>query len=266
MKSFPSPATLPTVRDLARMIDHSLLHPTMTDAQLRSGLLVARKCECAAACVKPYAVPLSVIALAGSTVAVCAVAGFPHGSSHIELKVAEASRALDEGATEIDVVVNIGKVLSGEWTYVSNELKAVNRACVTRGAILKVIFGNDYLSDESIVRLCELCTAHGVAFAKTSSGYDFVKQPGGDYNYRGATDHHLALMRKHCGPAVQLKAAGGVRTLDDLLRVRGLGVTRAGVTATEAILVEAVQRRLPGPVPVGLLESAQTSEVTPTRY
>jgi deoxyribose-phosphate aldolase len=234
------------------MIDHSLLHPTMADEQLRAGLAIARRCACATACVKPYAVPLSVEALAGSGVGVCAVAGFPHGNNHVGLKVAEAERAITEGATEIDVVVNIGKVLGGDWDYASDELKTVNAACTARGAILKVIFENDYLQDAHIVRLCEICTEHGIAFVKTSSGYGFVKQPGGDYNYRGATDAHLALMRRHSGPRVQIKAAGGVRTLDDLLRVRALGVTRIGATATEAILGEAIRRGFPGPIPRGV--------------
>lgn len=247
-----SPVATPTVLDLAKMIDHSLLHPTMTDEQLNAGLAVARRCACATACVKPYAVPMSVEALAGSGVGVCAVAGFPHGNSHPALKVAEAERAIAEGATEIDVVVNAGKVLGDDWACVSAELKAVNSACTARGAILKVIFENDFLQDAHIIRLCELCTQHGVAFVKTSTGYGFVKQPNGDYNYRGATDHHLRLMREHSGPRVQLKAAGGVRTLDDLLRVRALGVTRIGATATEAILAEAVKRGFPGPVPAGI--------------
>jgi deoxyribose-phosphate aldolase len=247
----PAPA-LPSVLDLAKMIDHSLLHPTMTDAQVQAGLAVARRCACATACVKPYSVPMAVGALAGSGVGVCAVAGFPHGNSHRSLKIAEAERAIGEGATEIDVVVNIGKVLGGDWPEVSAEIKAVNAACLGRGALLKVIFENDYLQEGHIIRLCEICTEHGVAFVKTSTGYGFVKQPGGDYNYRGATDAHLILMRKHSGPQVRIKAAGGVRTLDDLLRVRALGVTRIGATATEAMLAEAIKRGLPGPVPAGL--------------
>ena len=247
-----APSPIPTVLDLAKMIDHSLLHPTMTDAQLRTGLAIARRCECATACVKPYAVPLSAAALAGSGVAVCAVAGFPHGNSHPDLIMAEAVRAIAEGATEIDIVINAGKVLGGDWDYVAHEIATLNAACLARDAILKVIFENDYLPDESIIRLCEICTAESVAFVKTSTGYGFVKQASGDYNYRGATDHHLRLMREHCGPQVQLKAAGGVRTLDDLLRVRALGVTRIGATATEAMLNEAVRRGLPGPVPSGL--------------
>jgi deoxyribose-phosphate aldolase len=259
-------APLPCILDLARMIDHSLLHPTMTDEQLRDGLAIARRCACATACVKPYAVPMSAEALAGSGVGVCAVAGFPHGNSHVALKVAEAERAIAEGATEIDVVVNIGKVLGGDWDYLSAELKAINAACTTRGAILKVIFENDYLQDAHIVRLCEICTEHGVAFVKTSTGYGFVKQPNGDYNYRGATDAHLALMRRHSGPRVQIKAAGGVRTLDDLLRVRALGVTRIGATATEAILREAARRGFPGPVPHGLGAASSSPGSAPAGY
>jgi len=245
-------ADSPSVADLARMIDHSLLHPTLTDEQLRSGLAIARRCGCATACVKPYAVLLAVEALAGSGVGVCAVAGFPHGNSHNYIKLAESDRAIAEGASEIDVVVNIGKVLSRDWAYVSREVKLLNDACVGKGAILKVIFETDYLEEDHIVRLCMICTEHKVAFAKTSTGYGFVKRPSGDYNYNGATDAHLKLMRQHCGEGVQIKAAGGVRTLDDLLRVRALGVTRVGATATEAILAAAIKRGLPGPLPIEL--------------
>jgi deoxyribose-phosphate aldolase len=117
-----------SVRDLARMIDHSLLHPTMTDAQLGEGLAIARRCSCATACVKPYAVPMSAAALAGSEVAVCAVVGFPHGNSHPELIKTEAIRAIGEGATEIDMVANAGKVLGGDWSYVADEIQTVNTA------------------------------------------------------------------------------------------------------------------------------------------
>lgn len=232
----------PTLRDLARMIDHSLLHPTMTDAEIAAGCQLARRYAVATACVKPYAVPLARNLLAGSEVGVCAVVGFPHGNSHIRLKQEEAAEAIRDGATEIDVVVNVGKVLGGQWDEVRLELAAVNATTVRGGAILKVIFENDYLTDEHITRLCQVCTEVGVAYVKTSSGYGFVKQPDGNYNYRGATDAHLKLMRAACPPSVKIKAAGGVRTLDDLLRVRALGVERVGATATEAILGEAARR------------------------
>lgn len=232
----------PSLRDLAKMIDHSLLHPTMTDADIRKGCEICRKYDIAAACIKPYSIPMVRELLAGSDVGVCAVIAFPHGNSAPAIKVREAEEAAKAGSTEIDMVVNIGKVLGGDWKYVSDEIRDINNAVVQNGAILKVIFENDYLQDEHIIRLCEICSEHKVAFVKTSSGYGFVKQPNGDYNYKGATDHHLALMRKHSAPEVQIKAAGGVRTLDDLLRVRALGATRSGATATEAILEEAKKR------------------------
>lgn len=232
----------PPASELARCIDHSLLQPTLTDDEIRTGLALARRLACAAACVKPYSVPMAREALDGSSVRVCAVAGFPHGNGQIALKVAEAVRAIDDGATEVDVVVNVGKVLGEDFGYVTDEVRAVNDACVNRGAILKLIFENDFLQDRHIVRLCELCTELGVAFAKTSTGYGFVRLPSGDYNYRGATRAQLALMRRHCGPAVQIKAAGGVRTLDDVLGALALGATRIGSSSTESILAEAERR------------------------
>lgn len=151
--------------------------------------------------------------------------------------------AMREGAHEIDMVINIGKALSGEWEYVRDEIMKVNAAVIKEGGILKVIFENDYLGDKEIVELCKICTGLQVAFVKTSTGYGFVKQKeGGMYNYKGATMPQLKLMREHCGEKVQIKAAGGVRTLDDLIRVRAAGVTRVGATATAAILEEAKNR------------------------
>jgi deoxyribose-phosphate aldolase len=230
------------LKTLAKMIDHSLLHPTLTDEAIISGCELARKYDVATACVKPYAIGLAKSILDGSDVCVCAVIAFPHGNSTTSIKVREAVEAVAAGATEIDMVVNIGKALGGDWGYVSDEIKAVNDTVVRDGAILKVIFENDYLGDAHILRLCEICSEHAVAFVKTSTGYGFMKQPNGFYSYAGATDHALRLMRAHCAPRVQVKAAGGVRTLDDLLRVRGLGVTRIGATATESILEEARER------------------------
>jgi deoxyribose-phosphate aldolase len=231
-----------TLHELAKMIDHSLLHPTMTDAQIAGGCQLARRYDVATACVKPYAIGLAREILAGSQVGVCPVIAFPHGNSSTTIKVKEAEAAAQAGGSEIDAVINIGKALGGDWAYVREEIYAINQAVLANGATLKVIFENDYLEDVHIVRLCEICSEVGVAFVKTSTGYGFVKQPDGSYNYKGATDHHLQLMREHCPPSVQIKAAGGVRTLDDLLRVRSLGVTRVGATATEAILEAARQR------------------------
>ncbi len=233
----------PTLKSIAKMIDHSLLHPTMTDETLVAECKVARKHHVASVCIKPYAVTLARDLLAGSDVEVGTVIGFPHGNSRVDLKMREIELALIDGATEIDMVVNIGKVLSQDWDYVRAEIKALNEITVGAGAILKVIFENDFLPDDSyIIKLCEICSVVGVAFVKTSSGYGFVKQPNGTYSYDGATDHDLALMRQHSAPEVQVKAAGGVRTLDDVLRVRNLGVTRIGATATETILAAAKKR------------------------
>lgn len=258
--SNPTKADQVSVRELAQMIDHSLLHPTMTDTQLREGLILARRCGCATACVKPYSVPLAHEILGGSQTAVCAVVGFPHGNSHPELIVLEAQRAIREGASEIDMVANAGKILAADWSYITDELRLVNLATTQAGALLKVIFENDYLQDSHIIRLCEICTELEIAFVKTSTGYGFVKQANGDYNYKGATEAQLRLMRLHSGPNVHIKAAGGVRTLDDLLKVRALGVTRIGATATESILQDAMKRGFPGPFPEGLSPGSSCKE------
>ena len=231
-----------TLKSLAKMIDHSLLHPTMTDADILKGCAIARMYCVATVCVKPYAIEMCNAALTGTDVGVCSVVAFPHGSSTTTMKVTETEDALDRGAVEIDMVVNIGKVLGGDWVYVSDEIKRVNDAVVSRKAVLKVIFENDYLSNDHIVKLCKICSAHSVAFVKTSTGYGFVKQPNGMYAYTGATDEHLRLMRENSSKGVEVKAAGGVRLLDDLLRVRALGVTRVGATATVEIMEKAKAR------------------------
>jgi len=235
----PTPITL---QSLAKMIDHSLLHPTMTDEDITKGCELAKRYHVATACIKPYCIPLAKALLAGSGVGICPVIAFPHGNSTTGMKVKEAEEAARAGGTEIDMVVNIGKVLGEDWDYVSTEIAAINTAVTANHAILKVIFENDFLQDSHIIRLCEICSAHQVAFIKTSTGYGFVKQSNGMYAYNGATDHHLKLMRRHAAPDVQIKAAGGIRTLDDLLRVREIGVTRVGATATEAILEDAKRR------------------------
>ena len=254
----------PTVHALAKMIDHSLLHPTMTDAQLDAGCALAVRYDVATVCIKPYYAPRAAELTRGTGVLVCSVIGFPHGNSHTEIKVREARLAANEGAKEIDMVANAGRVLGGDLKYVANDIRAVNEACVAEGALLKVIFENDYLQDAHIIELCHICSDIGVAFVKTSTGYGFVKQPNGDYNYKGATDHHLALMRSHCPDRVRIKAAGGVRTLDDLLRVRLLGVSRIGATATEAILNEAVRRGFEGKLPAGASQAGGAG--TPPGY
>ncbi len=231
-----------TLRQLAKMIDHSLLHPTMTDEEIRKGCELARTYDVATACVKPYSIGLAKEILAGSDVRICSVIGFPHGNSTTAIKVKETEAAVKDGSTEIDMVINVGKALGADWDYVRTEIKAINDA----SPLLKVIFENDYLQESHIIRLCEICSEIGIAFVKTSTGYGFVKQENGMYSYKGATIPHLKLMRKHCPPSIQIKAAGGVRTLDDLLLVASLGVSRIGATATAAILDEAKKRGILG--------------------
>lgn len=244
-----------TVRDLAKMIDHSLLHPTMTDEIIRAECEVAKKYDAASVCLKPYSVKEAVTLLEGSDVMVGSVIGFPHGNSTTEMKVAETKKSCEDGAVEIDMVINIGKALGGDFDFVKGEIKQINDAAVAGGAILKVIFENDYLTEDVIAKLCEVCNEVDVAFVKTSSGYGFVKQDNGMYNYKGATIPHLKLMRKVTNDHIEVKAAGGVRTLRDLLYVRSLGVTRIGATATSVILDEAAD----------VLASGKTlEEITPT--
>jgi deoxyribose-phosphate aldolase len=231
------------VQELAKMIDHSILQPTHTDEDLKKQCAVARQYNVASVCVKPYAVRQAVDLLKGSEVNVGCVIGFPHGNSTVAVKVFETEQACNDGAVEIDMVINIGKALGGEWTYLEDEIKKVADACHRNGAIVKVIFETDYVTRiEDKIRLCEICTKAGADFVKTSTGYGFVKQPDGNYNYTGATVADVELMRKYSGPKVQVKCAGGVRTLDDLLKMKAAGATRSGATATKAILEEAKKR------------------------
>jgi deoxyribose-phosphate aldolase len=245
-----------TYTQLGKMIDHSLLHPTMTDDDILAGLEIAKKYNVATACIKPYSIPMAKKILAGSDILICPVIGFPHGNSTTEIKVMEAEAAVKAGGQEIDMVINIGKALGGDWDYVSKEIQLINEVVTKHNAILKVIFENDYLQDEHIIKLCQICTLLSVAFVKTSTGYGFVKGDNGLYSYKGATIPHLKLMREHSGQGVQIKAAGGVRTLDDLLLVRSLGVTRVGATATVAIMEEAKARGITDTPTEVILKSA----------
>ena len=231
------------VTELAKMIDHSILHPTMTDEDLKRECEVAAKYNVVSVCVKPCAVKQAVELLKGTDVLVGCVIGFPSGNSAIEVKVFETETACNDGAVEIDMVINIGKALGGDWDYIEREIDAVTKACHKNGAIVKVIFETDYITKEAdIVKLCQICTQAEADYVKTSTGYGFVKQPGGDYNYKGATIPVLKLMKENIGPKVKLKAAGGVRTLDQLLEVQAAGCSRSGATATAAILEEAKKR------------------------
>ena len=220
-----------TYEELAGMIDHSLLQPTLTDQELEDGCQLAVQYRVASVCIKPYAVKRTVELLKGTRVLVGCVIGFPHGNSATESKRYETELACRDGAVEIDMVINVGKALSGDWDYVSRDIQAVCHEAHARGAKVKVILENDYLiqggaglSGADLKRkLCRICEHAGADWVKTSTGYGFVKGPDGKYGYKGATAEDLKLMRAACSPKVQIKAAGGVRDLDGLILVRDLG-------------------------------------------
>ncbi len=229
---------------IARYIDHSLLHPTLTDDQVRAGCELAARLQVASVCVQPAAVPLAADVLADSPVAVGTVIGFPQGAHATATKVYEAELACRQGAVELDMVIHIGKALGGQWDYVAQDVREVVQAAHARGAIVKVIFENDFLpSDDIKVRLCHICEEAGADYVKTSTGFGFVKRPEGGYAYRGATEHDVKLMRAHCSPRVKIKAAGGIRSYEQARRFIELGVDRIGASATEQIVAQEAERR-----------------------
>lgn len=222
---------------IARLIDHALLHPTLSDDDIRAGCQVADRLAVATVCVKPYAIPIAVSALRNSPVGVGTVIGFPHGSHATEIKVREADWACEQGAVELDMVVNIGKALQHDWDFVTRDIDAVLAIARRHSAILKVIFETDLVTSPDDKRtLCRRCTDLGVDFVKTSTGFGFVKSPHGGYDYAGATVDDVRLMRECCGPAVQVKASGGIRNYADACRFRDLGATRLGTSASETIV------------------------------
>ncbi len=227
-----------TRKDVAKMIDHSLLNPTLTWAELEEGCRLALKNDVASVCIMPFALKRCAEILKGSDVRASTTIGFPHGGHATAVKLAEAKQALEDGCEELDIVVNISQVRSGAWDYVRDELRALNDLVHAAGQKDKIIFENCHLNDEQKIRLCGICGEIGVDWVKTSTGYG----PG------GATIEDLKLMRKHSPPKVQVKAAGGVRDLDKLLEVRALGVSRVGASKTAEILDEA-RRRLAQPAP-----------------
>jgi deoxyribose-phosphate aldolase len=232
-----------TYLELAKMIDHALLHPTMTDAEAVAGCEMAVAYDIATVCVKPYWVPRAAQVLAGSDVLVSCVVGFPAGNSASEVKRYETQIACATGAREIDMVINVAKALEHDWGYLENEIRLITTEAHQHGAKLKVIFENDYLPDDAVkIRLCEISAAAGADWVKTSTGFGFVKQPDGALLSRGATEHDLRLMRQHSPAQVQVKASGGIRDLDGLILVRDLGCTRLGTSATKVILDEYKRR------------------------
>src|SRR3982074_713629 len=225
-----------TYEDVAKTIDHSLLRPELDDQFIEDGCRLAAKYEVASVCCKPADVARAVELLKGTGVAVGTVIGFPHGGTTTEVKVFEAEQALRLGATELDMVINIGALRSGRDAYVRDEIAAIVAVAHPAGAIVKVILENAYLDDEQKGRGCRLAEAAGADFVKTSTGFAPT----------GATHEDLALMRRTVSPKVGVKAAGGVRSLDGLLAVMELGVTRIGATQTAAILDDFRSRKAVG--------------------
>lgn len=214
--------------DLAKMIDHSLLNPSLTVADLEAGCKIALEYDVVSVCILPYYLKRCADILRGSAVKASTTIGFPHGGHTTAVKLAEAKQALADGGQELDMVVNISAVLSGSWDFVRQDVKAVIDVAHDAGQKVKVIFENCYLQDEHKIRLCEICGELGADWVKTSTGY----------GTGGATLDDLALMRKHSPPHVQVKAAGGIRDIDMLLKVRELGVTRCGASRTKEMLDE----------------------------
>jgi deoxyribose-phosphate aldolase len=235
-----------TREQLAKTIDHSLLRPELSDEEVRAGTELAKRCHVASVCVKPCHVRLAAEILAGSDVKVSTVIGFPHGSQTTDTKAFEAREAVANGATELDMVINIGKLRSGDDDYVRNDIQAVVEAAGDR-AIVKVILENAYLSDAEKVRACRLAEGAGAAFVKTSTGFAPT----------GCTIEDLRLMRASVSPHIQIKAAHGVRTLDAVLEVLEAGATRIGATATERILEEFEQASASSPASLAAPMMAQ---------
>jgi deoxyribose-phosphate aldolase len=218
--------------DIAKMIDHSLLQPTLTAADLDAGCKLALAYDAASVCILPYYLKRCAEILRGSNVNASTTIAFPHGGHTTETKAAEARQAIADGGQELDMVVNISQVLSGEWNYVRQDIQAVVDVAHWAGAKVKVIFENCYLKDEHKIRLCDICGDLNADWVKTSTGY----------GAGGATLEDLMVMRKHAPPHVQIKAAGGVRDFDTLLKIRELGVTRCGASRTKEMLDECRKR------------------------
>ena len=221
-----------TYFDLAKMIDHSLLNPTLTEADLDDGCRLALAYDVASVCIMPYALKRCADLLRGSTVKASTTIGFPHGGNTTAIKQAEAERAIADGCEELDMVVNISQVLSGKWDFVRADIKGVIDVAHAAGQKVKVIFENCYLKDEHKIELCRICSELRADWVKTSTGY----------GTGGATHDDLRLMREHAAPHVQVKAAGGVRDLDGLLAVRELGVSRCGASRTKDMLDDCRRR------------------------
>ena len=244
-----------TYDDLARRIDHSLLGPILTEAELEDGCRLAADYGVASVCIKPFAVPLAARLLEGTVVRVGTTIGFPHGGHTTAVKVLESRRAIDDGATELDMVVNIGQVIGGNWSEVRDDIAMVTEMAHANRAIVKVIFENCYLDDDQKARLCAICGEVNADFVKTSTGY----------GTGGATREDILLMRKSSPAHVKVKAAGGMRDLDSAIAFAGLGCERLGLSRTADIL-DALLDRLGEPMRsrrAGAVSRGTAAEVNP---
>lgn len=221
-----------TLEQVAKTIDHSILKPDFTYSDVVAGAELALKYNTASYCIRPMDVAVAAKILAGSTVAVCTVIGFPHGSSTTATKAFETADAIANGATEIDMVLNVSALLSGDFDTVEKDIRAVVEVAHAKGASVKVIFETAFLNDELIVKACELTERAGADYVKTSTGFAS----------EGATTHNVALMKQTVGERLKVKSSGGVRTLDQLLDYMDLGVTRSGCSATQTVLEEFLQK------------------------
>ncbi len=226
-----------TSHEIARLIDHAVLHPTLTRDEVRQGVIFAREVGCATVCVRPCDAAHAAELLRGSQTGACVVIGFPLGVNTSSVKAFEAQQAIRAGAAELDMVVNIAAVVSGDWASVKMDIEAVQEICSRQSIPLKVIFEIDFLSEAQIIQCCRICRDIGVAFVKTSTGFGYVRQEQG-WGTGGATVEAVRLMKEHAAPC-EVKASGGVRTLADLMAMVEAGATRIGCGATEAILAEA---------------------------
>lgn len=230
------------VHEIAKMIDHTLLHPALTDKEIKAGCDVAKKYNVAAVTVKPYIIREVAECLQGTDIKVASVVGFPHGSSSPEIKMLEAQQCIKDGATEIEIVINIGRVLSENRDYTEAELSILQQIVSDHNAIMKVVIESDFLtSDQHKIYLCEVCNKLNVPYINTSTGFGFAQHNNGFYRCNGATEH-VKLLKMHAAESINIKTTGNISTLDDLLRFKELGVSRIGTTATQTIMDEAHKR------------------------
>ena len=230
--------------EIAQTIDHAVLYPTAGTEDLEHAVRMVEEWQVFSLCVKPCHTGLASKLLNGTDVKVSTVLSFPHGNTSIPMKKHEALEILNEGADEIDMVINQAEAKRQNWSYLRDEIGTINKICVDQGALLKVIFENDFISNDEVkVGLCKICTELKVGFVKTSTGFGYTKQENGDYNYKGATVSDIQLMLDHTSPPVRVKASGGIRDLETAMMYLNMGVSRLGTSSTIKILAEAIEKQ-----------------------